>query len=133
MKSQTILIVDDEQPIREYLRRILSREGFEILESSNGREALKVFGEQAGKINLVLMDISMPQMDGQTCALHMLKDRPHTPVIYMSGDMNPAKMSAELTKSPMMFLSKPFTTEEILSHARALLARPEGIELNEPA
>ena len=124
LDPKTILIVDDEQPIREFLRRILSKEGFQILEASNGEEALDVFKRQTAKIQLVLMDIAMPQMDGRTCARMMLKEQPHMPMIYMSGDMDPALMPPELKKPAMAFLPKPFTAEEILFQACSLLKAP---------
>lgn len=118
---KTILVVDDEQSIRQFLRRIFSREGFRILEASHGVEALDVFRRQIDDIHLVLMDISMPQMDGLTCAKLMLKDKPQMPVLYMSGDMDPALMPKELTNLTMAFLAKPFTVQDILSKAHNLL------------
>ena len=123
MNPKTILVVDDEQPIRELLRRIFSRQGFQILEASNGEEALDVFKREAGKIQLVLMDMSMPQMDGQTCARLMLKERPQIPMVYMSGDMDAARMPEELNTPATAFLSKPFTTEEMLLKAHGLLKK----------
>lgn len=123
MNPKTILIVDDEQSIRQLLRRIFSREGFLILEASNGKEALDVFKRETGKIQLVLMDMSMPQMDGQTCARLMLKERPQIPMVYMSGDMDAARMPAELNKPGTAFLSKPFSNEEMLLTAREVLMK----------
>jgi len=122
--NKTILVADDEQPIREFLRRILSKEGFHILEASNGEEALDVFKRQTGKIRLVMMDISMPKMDGTACARLMLKEQPHIPIIYMSGNLDPALMPAELKNPAMAFLPKPFTTEEILFQVCGLLNAP---------
>src|ERR1035438_8088008 len=121
MNPKTILVVDDEKPIREFLLRVFSREGYHLLEASNGHEALDIFKRQSQDIHLVLMDISMPQMDGPTCAKLMLKEKPLTPVLYMSGDMDPATMPAELTNPSMDFLAKPFTVQDILSKARGLL------------
>ena len=80
--------------------------GFPILEACNGEEALDVFKRQTGKIQLVLMDISMPQMDGQTCARLMLKEQPQIPMVYMSGDMDAARMPGIETPT-MGFLSNP--------------------------
>jgi len=126
MNSETLLIVDDEQSIREYLHRVLSREGFKILEASNGQEALDVLRRQDGEIHLVLMDISMPQMDGQTCARLMIKEKPQIPIICMSGNMDPAQMAKELNIPTITFLQKPFTTEDILNQTRAMLMKARG-------
>ena len=121
MLPKTILVVEDEQPIREVLRRILSREGFQVLEASHGQEALNVFKRRSKEIQLVLMDISMPQMDGQTCGRLMLKERPELRIIYMSGDMDPAHMPEDLIKPTMTFLAKPFTLDILLSTVRRFL------------
>ena len=124
MQLETILIVDDEQVIREFLHRILSKEGFHILEASHGEEALSIFRREAKNIHLVLMDISMPQMDGRTCARLILNEKPGMPIIYMSGNMDPALMTKELSKPAMAFLPKPFTLIALLSTVRRVLEIP---------
>ena len=111
---RTILIVEDDPYIRESLQELLCTEGFDVLISTDGAEALALF--QAGtRPQLVLLDLMMPKMDGFAFREQQLNspDFAHIPVVVMSADEN---MTANKSKLQVeAYLKKPIDIEELLS------------------
>src|SRR5687768_16622133 len=81
----TILLVEDEQLVRNLAAEILRSQGYEVLTAGNGVDALRVSGDYAGKIDLMVTDVVMPQMGGRELAERLGPLRPKTRVLYMSG------------------------------------------------
>ena len=113
-----VLLVDDEKAIREFTRRLLIDCGFNVLEASNGVEAVDVYEAHRSEIHVVLCDLSMPRMNGweTMAALHRLS--PELPVVLVSGH-DETKIGAAATKAPpsitamSSFLHKPFRNAEL--------------------
>ena len=113
---QSILIVDDYDLIRTYLRRILQAAGYQVFEASNGREAMKRLGEKAA--DLLITDLIMPEQEGLETIRSLRSGRPDLKIIAMSGSQYLAiaeKMGADLT------LPKPLRAEKVLEAVRKLL------------
>lgn len=120
----TILLVEDEHPLRQLCRRILSQAGYHVLDASDGREALRIAAAHDGEIHLLLTDIVMPGMLGHHLAQRLRSLRPSTAVAYMSG-FSDAVLNPR-TRLREALIDKPFTAPALLEHVRwALRAAPD--------
>lgn len=110
-----ILVVDDEEVIRDTAENMLTRLGYEVVLACNGQEAFEVFEREKGCFDLVLMDMVMPVMNGQECFARLIESKPGIPVILCSGFMDDTTIE-ELKKSGLFgFIQKPYRTVT-LSH-----------------
>ena len=113
-RGELILVVDDEENIREIARATLEKFGYEVLTATDGTDALATYAKQGDKIALVLTDIAMPFMDGTALIRALRKINPQAKIIAMSGLMN-SEQTAELQSLNVnAFLSKPYTAESLL-------------------
>ncbi len=109
----TVLLVDDEAVVRSLVRRLLEREGCTVLEAEDGRGALALEREHPGRIDLLLSDVSMPQMNGFELAEEIRRLSPDTAVLFMSGyaDLEPVRPGERV-------VVKPFAAAELLRAIR---------------
>lgn len=112
---KTILVVDDEFGIRDFLFAYLKTKNFRVLTAECGEEALAIWEAEGGAVDLVLTDMVMPGMDGHTLAENLRERRPAQKIIFMSGYM-PLEI-AETTLCSV-FLRKPFHPHELLEAIR---------------
>jgi two-component system, cell cycle sensor histidine kinase and response regulator CckA len=119
--SETILLVDDEELIRDLAKRILSRAGYTVLTAANGREALQTYKKKRQGISLVLLDLSMPEMDGKQCLKELLKINPGARVVVASGYSADGPMKEALEGGARGFVSKPFDMGQLLQTVRKVL------------
>jgi len=122
----TVLIVDDRRMARCIASRLLSEEGFRVLEADGTQEALEVLGETRGRIDLVVLDIVLHDGDGVALAREILDEWPDQHLLYMSA--YPAEVMAQygLATLDVPFLAKPFTRKELLAKVKEALAPPRG-------
>jgi len=118
----TVLVVDDERVSRHVASRMLRELGLRVLEADGAEEALDVFRISHGPIDLVLLDVVMPEIDGVELAEQILAHRPGQRIVFMSA--HPAEVLAEhgLQDLDVLFLAKPYTMEELLSKVRQAMA-----------
>ena len=117
--TETVLVVEDEDALREVARRILSRNGYVVLTSANGPEAIALVERHTGVIDLLLTDVIMPGMLGKEVAARVGELRPGIAVLYMSGYAQPVlglTMDAEIA-----LLEKPFSEQLLLIKVRDVL------------
>ncbi len=107
-----ILIVDDEESLRDMLTRFLTRSGYRVLTAGDGLKALELCQQHAGKISVVLLDMTMPRMDGETCATLLRQDHPGVSIIMMSAYTNQGTLDRSRTLRNA-YLSKPFQLSEL--------------------
>src|SRR5579872_3286755 len=121
MAEEKVLVIDDEQRIREMLTLGLSREGFNVKAARDGRQALSMVGEWGPDV--IILDVMLPQIDG-FALLPLLRRRTHAPVIMLSakGDI-PDKVTG-LTLGADDYLTKPFAFPELIARINAALRRP---------
>ncbi len=119
--SETILLVDDEDFVRELGSRILSGAGFKVLEAANGREASEIYKESQDKIGLVILDLIMPEMGGKQCLEVILRINPKAKVLIASGAGAMETTKDALAGGAKGLLRKPFKMDEILSAVRHVL------------
>ena len=114
---ETILMAEDEAGLRKYVRHILERKGYVVLEASNGTQALETAHVHRGPIHLLLTDLVMPEMGGFDLVGEFGSLRPQVPVLCMSGYSERLWRKGNLTS----YLQKPFTPVMLLSQVRSLL------------
>ena len=125
--TETILLVEDQSPVRELARRFLEMAGYHILEAPNGPEALRVSREYPERIHLMVTDVVMPRMSGRELALQLASERPDMQVLYMSGNTEEAIVHHGVLKEGVELLQKPFTQRDLLGRVRRILDhQPEG-------
>jgi two-component system chemotaxis response regulator CheY len=118
-----ILVIDDEEPIRRLLTRALALEGHEVLEASDGREALRL--HRAGPADLVITDILMPEQDGLEVIMTLRREAPGIKIIAMSGGGRFKQTEALHMAEPLgafATLRKPFALDAMLETVNLALA-----------
>ena len=124
MGSETVLLVEDEPLVRDLAHRILSQQGYKVLEAANGEEALCVAREHAGeKIHLLFTDVVMPQMGGKDLADQLKILRPDIKVLYASGYTDNAIVHHGVLERGTHFLQKPFSPKALSQKVREVLDR----------
>jgi two-component system cell cycle sensor histidine kinase/response regulator CckA len=120
--SAVVLLVEDEDVVREITARVLESAGYRVVESSNPNDALRLAGDRSQKIDLLLTDIVMPGMSGVELADRLLSLRPDLITVFMSGYANADVLRQGLSRSAM-HIQKPFTVKSLISRiAEALTA-----------
>lgn len=112
-QGRTVLVVDDEDHVRNVARRMLEFGGFEVLEATNGVSALEVLATHGDRVSLVLTDLLMPVMDGAALMREICRTRPHLPLVAMSGNRDGAEFGRVVREHARAFLAKPFTGQEL--------------------
>lgn len=120
-EKTTVLVVDDEAGIRSLLRKVLLREGYNVLEATQGREGLDTAKSYKGKIDLLLTDVLMPEMNGIELAQSLHALRPSTRILLISGYMGSNALEAEKLPAGTAFLHKPFTLNALLGKVKEVL------------
>ena len=117
-----ILLVEDEAVVRDITAQVLNSAGYRVLQTGSPGEALRVAGEHAGRIDLLLTDVIMPEMNGVDLAERIRRLRPDVTTVFMSGDME-SDVSRKARNGSAMHIQKPFTVNSLLSRiAEALRA-----------
>jgi signal transduction histidine kinase/ActR/RegA family two-component response regulator len=118
----TILLVEDERPVRSTVRRLLERHGYRVLEAANGQDALTLIAARNGEINLVLSDMVMPGMGGMELASRVRSVAPKLRVLLMTGYTEEAITRAGDKPHDEQIIEKPFTMNAMLEKVRRALA-----------
>lgn len=124
--QETVLLVEDDEPLRRLTATVLRRSGYEVLEAENAGAALLECEQHQGRIHLMLADVVLPRMSGTQLASRLSGVRPGLPVIFMSGYTDRAALEGQLDSGSAAFLRKPFTPEALLRRIRKVLGGPCG-------
>jgi len=119
--TETILVVEDAEPLRALTKEFLTASGYTVLEAANGDEAIHIAQSHFGTIDLLLTDVVMPRMGGKPLVEQMGQIRPHTRVLYMSGYPNDGIAQAGILANGVALLEKPFTREILSKRVRQVL------------
>jgi signal transduction histidine kinase/HAMP domain-containing protein/ActR/RegA family two-component response regulator len=118
--SETVLVVEDEEPLKELTCRMLRDQGYQVLSTTEARQALEICGAYPGPIHLLVTDMVMPRMGGAELAEAARTLRTEMRVLYMSGYTDSASLNGSVETFP--FLQKPFTAQELGRRVREALA-----------
>jgi PAS domain S-box-containing protein len=124
--SETILLVDDEEGVRKLLSAVLHNGGYTVIEAANGLAALSVYEKNSHKIDLVLTDVVMPQMNGFELGLRLAEKNPDLRILYVSGYRD-SPINSPPGEPPKAFLNKPFTPDVLLAKVREVLDEGGGL------
>ncbi len=122
MPDITVLVVDDESRMRKLIKDFLIQKGYGILEAGDGEEALTVFEENQNKINLILLDVMMPKLDGWS-VLRQIRQTSKVPIIMLTarGEEQDELFGFELGVDE--YISKPFSPKILVARVEAILKR----------
>lgn len=125
--SETILLVEDDQGLRELTSTLLASQGYNVLTANNGSSALALARDYPGSIHLLLTDVVMPEMSGPDLAAQLKTHRSEMNVLFMSGYAGKLLSHHGVFEAETALLTKPFTRQELLARVGALLQRlPEA-------
>src|SRR5258707_9558030 len=119
--TETVLVVDDNRAFRRFVRMLLEKSGYSVLDAQTSAEAVQVVNDFRGPIHLLLTDVVMPQVDGYQLSDYLRFHRPDMCVLYMSGYAGFPKCRPDRCKASMQILAKPFRKEGLLSAVRQAL------------
>jgi nitrogen-specific signal transduction histidine kinase/CheY-like chemotaxis protein len=119
--GETVLVVEDEAALREVTRRILARNGYQVITAASGPEALEIARNYQGEIHLLVTDVVMPHMLGKEVAEQVLLIKPGTEVLYMSGYARPVLASQGRLEPGVALVEKPFSEADLLAKAGQVL------------
>lgn len=122
MHDTTVLIVDDESRMRKLVKDFLMQKGYDTLEAADGEEALKVFEENKNKIEIILLDVMMPKLDGWS-VLRQIRQTSKVPIIMLTarGEEQDELFGFELGVDE--YISKPFSPKILVARVEAILKR----------
>ncbi len=118
----TILLVEDEEGLRQLNARGLASRGYTVLEAGNGVEAIEVLEKHGGKVDLVVSDVVMPEMDGPTLLRELRIRNPMLKIIFVSGYAEDAFQKHLPADGQFAFLAKPFTLKQLVNEVKETLA-----------
>jgi len=119
--SETVLLVEDEESVRQLVRETLESKGYCVVQAENGEAGLLAAAKLDATIDLVITDVVMPGMSGRELVQELLRIRPETKVLYLSGYTEDTIVSEGSIESGTAFLQKPFTLQSLLRKVREVL------------
>lgn len=121
--SETLLVVEDDAPVRKSVCRTLSRRGYKVLQAGSGEDALRLCEQYPEDIAMVLTDVVLTGMSGRDLADALISTRPGLKVLFMSGYADNAIVHHGVLEPGLDFIQKPFTPESIARKVREVLEK----------
>jgi CheY-like chemotaxis protein len=119
--TETVLVVEDEEPVRSLARRLLANNGYTVLTAESGAAALTLLADRREPIDLLLTDVVMPGMSGRQLAERLRASRPDLKVLFISGYTDDDIIQHGVLEPDTPFLAKPFTPDALLRKIRDTL------------
>jgi len=119
--TETVLLVEDEESVRQLVRETLAAKGYRVVEAENGEAGMGAAALYEGEIDLVITDVVMPGMGGRELVKQLAQTRPNTKVLYLSGYTEDAILSEGTIETGAAFLQKPFTLQNLSRKVREVL------------
>lgn len=119
----TVLVADDEDMMREVMRIMIADSGGNALTAVDGLDALKIFSQNVEKIDVAVLDYSMPRMDGYAAFLEMRKIKPSLGVCFVSGLKQTPEVAQLANQREIGFLPKPFKENDFIAEVRNAYSR----------
>ena len=133
MNDLTILIVDDEERMRKLIKDFLVQKNFNILEAEDGEKALKVYSENKNKINLILLDVMMPKLDGWSVLRQIRQENKTLPIVMLTARSEEQDELFGFELGVDEYITKPFSPKVLVARVEAILKRtsPKTKELKD--
>ncbi len=128
--SETILLVEDEDAVRDLTRRCLEQRGYSVLEAASAEDALELLAKRSSRLDLLLTDVVMPGASGPELAHRLTAERPDLRVLFVSGYPDDSPASAGVLENGTAFLQKPFTPDTLARKVRAVLDAPAAAAIS---
>lgn len=125
--TETILVVDDEEPLRAVIADLLTQLGYTVLSAGNGDDALAVAADYKGRIDLLLSDVIMEGLPGPELAEKLSLSRPELKVVFMSGFADSSLAPNGILEPGTVLVQKPFTIRMLSSRLREVLDKPSAV------
>jgi hypothetical protein len=119
--TETILLVEDDEMVRNLVNETLEREGYKVIGAADPLEAQRIAEAHRGKIQLLITDVVMPRLSGKELAKALVERRPDMKVLYMSGYTDSAIVNSGILQKEVAFLQKPFTPAALAAKVRDVL------------
>lgn len=131
MGNLTVLVVDDESRMRKLVKDFLAKKEFNIIEAEDGEKALKIYKEQKNKIDLILLDVMMPKLDGWSVLRQIRQENKKLPIIMLTARAEEQDELFGFELGVDEYISKPFSPKILVARVEALLKRtiPEEKEV----
>lgn len=128
--KKNILIVDDELRMRKIIKDFLSQKGYEVLESADGEDALNIYQNKKNNIDLIILDVMMPKLDGWSVLKQIRKDDKEIPVVMLTarGEEQDELLGFELGVDE--YITKPFSPKLMVARIEAILRRADKKDIN---
>lgn len=120
--NETILVVEDAEPLRRLMTEVLESAGYRVLPASGGPQAMELLEHYGAPVHLVISDVVMPGMSGHQLAARLMQVRPRLKVLLTSGYAAPTESDSGTITKP--FLAKPYTVAELTGKVREVLGSP---------
>ncbi len=118
----TVLVVDDEEDLRDIIRRMLDRRGFVALVAGDSQQAITACREHPGEIDILVTDLGLPGVSGSDLAREATELRPTMQVVYISGLPKEIAVADGLIGEDALLVKKPFSTESLIGALRSVIA-----------
>ena len=119
--TETILVVEDEEMLREMLKTVLASKGYQVLTASDGIEAVEIYALHRENINLVVADIGLPRLAGSEVFLRLKQSNPGIKVVLASGFLEPALKAEMIKAGAKEIIQKPYQPNDFLKSVRKAL------------
>jgi PAS domain S-box-containing protein len=123
---ETILIAEDEESVRTFLRQVLSSQGYTVLEAGDGRKAIELAKAHQGDIHLLITDVVMPGLGGRELAERLARRRPGLRILFISGYTDDSILHHGVLDGDTAFMNKPFAPHTLLRKVREILSVPSA-------
>lgn len=124
--TETILLVDDEEALRNVIGDLLGQLGYQVLSAGSGQEALRVAAGFSGRIDLLLTDVVMDDLPGPQLAEELLRSRPEIKVVYISGYADSSLAPDGVLQPGTVLVHKPFSFKILSAKLREVLDKPDA-------
>lgn len=129
--NETILIIDDETDIQEVASEILSKYGYNIITANNGQKGIEIYASKMDKIDLIILDLVMPEMSGTDVLVEVMQMNPNAKVVVASGYSANGPIRDAISQGARRFIDKPYTLRQLVSCVRQVLDKDYKGEKND--
>jgi two-component system, cell cycle sensor histidine kinase and response regulator CckA len=127
MAQQLVLVIDDEEPVRDAVTDILDLEGLSVVTAPDGRAGIEIYRQQQADIGLILLDLSMPGLNGEDTFYELRQIDAHVRVLLSSGYSQDEVAARFVGQNEVGFIQKPYDAEQLVKEVKRYLMQPPAL------